>query len=63
MAYILTVVFELHSGVVRVPTRLERESVPWWASDKTVTAIFSVAAIVITGMLFGNFLEMFFLNV
>jgi len=54
MAYILTVVFELHSGIIKAPTRFDREAVSGWASDKIVALVFCLAALVIASLLFGK---------
>ncbi|XP_053401578.1 GPI ethanolamine phosphate transferase 1-like [Mercenaria mercenaria] len=52
MVYVLTLVFEKHSGVVRPQLKLERLGKSFWRSDQTIHTAFGCLGLVITILLF-----------
>ena len=54
MTYILTLVMEDHSGVVRSKVKVDRLNQPYWKSESAVMGVFLIVAIVITLLLFSK---------
>ncbi|XP_060585515.1 GPI ethanolamine phosphate transferase 1-like [Ruditapes philippinarum] len=52
MMYVLTLVFEKHSGVVRPRLKLEKQMQPTWRSDTTIYVTFGCLGLLITILLF-----------
>ena len=57
MAYILTLVFEHHSGIVRRYNIMEHS----WSQDLPVVLTFSGLAVVVAALLYGMFTDSKFL--
>ena len=54
MTYILTLVMEEHSGVIRSKVKVDRLNRPYWKSDQVVMGVYLAVAIVIIVLLFGK---------
>ena len=54
MTYILTLVMEEHSGVIRSKVKVDKLSRPYWKSDQVVMGVYLAVAMVIIVLLFGK---------
>ena len=56
MMYILTLVLEDHSGVVRSKVKVDRLAEPSWKSDSAIRTVFLIVGLLITLLLLSMYL-------
>ena len=56
MTYILTLVLEDHSGVVKSKVKVDRLDEPYWTSEKAVISAFVAVAVFIILLLFSEYI-------
>ena len=59
MMYILTLVLEDHSGVIRSKVKVDRLVEPFWKSDSVVMTVFLVVGLFITLLLLSKYIYMY----
>ena len=56
MMYILTLVLEDHSGVIRSKVKVDRLAEPSWKSDSAIRTVFLIVGLLITLLLLSKYL-------